>query len=100
MPHVVPVAVFYDPEAEALVIGANSAFGEGVMTTSKKFRDAQRQPKVAVVVGDPSPATSWPWITRSNDCATSLPSPGAWITPSARTTPYPHGRRVVQSRRR
>ena len=55
MPHVVPVAVFYDPEAEALVIGANSAFGEGVMTTSKKFRDAQRQPKVAVVVDDPSP---------------------------------------------
>ena len=55
MPHVVPVAVFYDPEAEALVIGANSAFGEGVMTASKKFRDAQRQPKVAVVVDDPSP---------------------------------------------
>jgi pyridoxamine 5'-phosphate oxidase family protein len=54
MPHVVPVAVFYDPEAEALVIGANSAFGEGVMTTSKKFRDAQRQPKVAVVVDDSS----------------------------------------------
>ena len=50
-----PVAVFYDPAAEALVIGANSAFGEGVMTTSKKFRDAQRQPKVAVVVDDPSP---------------------------------------------
>jgi pyridoxamine 5'-phosphate oxidase family protein len=55
MPHVIPVAVFYDPEAEGLVIGANSAFGEGVMTTSKKFRDAQREPKVAVVVDDPSP---------------------------------------------
>lgn len=55
MPHVVPVAVFYDPEAEALVIGANAEFGEAVMASSKKFRDAQRRPKVAVVVDDPSP---------------------------------------------
>jgi pyridoxamine 5'-phosphate oxidase family protein len=55
MPHVVPVAVFYDPEAEALVIGANVAFGEVVMTSSKKFRDAQRRPKVAVVIDAPSP---------------------------------------------
>jgi pyridoxamine 5'-phosphate oxidase family protein len=55
MPHVMPVAVFYDPEADALVIGANAEFGESVMAASKKFRDAQRQPKVAVVVDDPSP---------------------------------------------
>jgi pyridoxamine 5'-phosphate oxidase family protein len=55
MPHVVPVAVFYDPEAEALVIGANAGYGEAVMTKSKKFRDAQRQPKVAIVVDAPSP---------------------------------------------
>lgn len=55
MPHVVPVAVFYDPDAEALVIGANAEFGEAVMTSSKKFRDAQRRPKVAVVVDDPGP---------------------------------------------
>ena len=45
MPHVVPVAVFYDPEAEALVIGANAQFGEEVMVTSKKFRDVQRRPR-------------------------------------------------------
>ncbi len=55
MPHVAPVAVFYDPDAEALVIGANAEFGEAVMATSKKFRDAQRRPKVAVVVDAPSP---------------------------------------------
>ena len=55
MPHIVPVAVFYDPEAEALVIGANAQFGEGIMATSKKFRDAQRRPKVAVVIDAPSP---------------------------------------------
>jgi pyridoxamine 5'-phosphate oxidase family protein len=55
MPHVVPVAVFFDAEAEALVIGANAEFGEAVMTKSKKFRDAQRRPKVAVVIDDPGP---------------------------------------------
>ena len=35
MPHVMPVAVFYDPDAE--------------------FRDAQRRPKAAVVIDDPGP---------------------------------------------
>jgi pyridoxamine 5'-phosphate oxidase family protein len=54
-PHVVPVAVFYDPEADALVIGANADFGEAVMAASKKFRDAQRRPKAAVVLDDPGP---------------------------------------------
>ena len=55
MPHVVPVAVFYDPDAEALVIGANAQFGDSVMVKSKKFRDAQRRPKAAVVIDAPSP---------------------------------------------
>ena len=55
MPHVVPVAVFYDPDADALVIGADVEYGEAVMTSSKKFRDAQRRPKAAVVLDDPSP---------------------------------------------
>lgn len=55
MPHIVPVAVFYDPAAEALVIGANAQFGEEIMAASKKFRDAQRRPKVAVVLDAPSP---------------------------------------------
>jgi pyridoxamine 5'-phosphate oxidase family protein len=55
MPHIVPVAVFYDPEADDLVIGADVAYGEAVMIASKKFRDAQRRPKVAVVVDVPSP---------------------------------------------
>lgn len=55
MPHVVPVAVFYDPQEEALVIGANAEFGDAVMTRSKKFRDAQRRPLIAVVIDDPGP---------------------------------------------
>jgi pyridoxamine 5'-phosphate oxidase family protein len=55
MPHVIPVAVFYDAGQDALVIGANAAFGEAVMTSSKKFRDAGRRPGVAIVVDDPGP---------------------------------------------
>ncbi len=55
MPHVAPVAVFYHPEEEALVIGANAEFGADVMAKSKKFRDAQRQPQVAVVLDAPAP---------------------------------------------
>lgn len=37
MPHVVPVAVFYDPDAEALVIGANAEFGEAGVTELAKI---------------------------------------------------------------
>lgn len=55
MPHITPVAVFYDPGADALVIGANAEFGEEGMAKSKKFRDAQRRPKVAIVFDAPSP---------------------------------------------
>ena len=55
MPHVIPVAVFYDPAADALVIGANAEFGPAVMTASKKFRDLQRRPKAAVVIDTPGP---------------------------------------------
>lgn len=49
-PHVVPVAVFFDPEAEGLVIGANAQLAD--MAATKKFRDAERRPKVAVVVDE------------------------------------------------
>jgi pyridoxamine 5'-phosphate oxidase family protein len=55
MPHVIPVAVFYDPQEDALVIGADAGFGADVMVKSKKFRDAQRRPQVAVVVDVPGP---------------------------------------------
>ena len=55
MPHVVPVAVFYYPDEEALVIAADAQFGADVMAKSKKFRDAERQPQVAVVVDAPAP---------------------------------------------
>lgn len=56
-PHVMPVGVFYDPEAEAVVVG-----GADNMAASKKFRDAVRRPDVAIVVDDV--ATVDPWTPR------------------------------------
>jgi len=53
MPHLIPVAVFYDPQAQALIIGSNAELAD--MAATKKFRDARRQPKAAVVVDDRSP---------------------------------------------
>jgi pyridoxamine 5'-phosphate oxidase family protein len=53
MPHVIPVAVFYDPPEQALVIGSNVELAG--MAATKKFRDVQRRPKAAVVVDDRSP---------------------------------------------
>jgi pyridoxamine 5'-phosphate oxidase family protein len=53
MPHVIPVAVFYDPQTQTLVIGANAQLAD--MSATKKFRDAQSRPKVAVVVDGRGP---------------------------------------------
>jgi pyridoxamine 5'-phosphate oxidase family protein len=56
-PHVMPVGVFHDPETGTLVIGSAAN-----MPASKKFRDAQVNPDVAVVVDDL--ASSEPWTPR------------------------------------
>jgi pyridoxamine 5'-phosphate oxidase family protein len=53
-PHVMPVGVFYDPETEAIVIS-----GAGDMAASKKFRDAQRRPDVALVIDDLAAVDPW-----------------------------------------
>jgi pyridoxamine 5'-phosphate oxidase family protein len=52
-PHVTPVGVFYEPETEAIVIGGVD------MAASKKFRDARRQPEVAVVIDDLAAVDPW-----------------------------------------
>jgi len=51
-PHVVPVGVFLD--AGVVVIG-----GVAGMSTTKKFRDASRNPAVALVVDDMESAAPW-----------------------------------------
>ena len=56
-PHVTPVGAFYDPETETIAIGSAAD-----MAASKKFRDAQRHPDVALVIDDL--ATIDPWTPR------------------------------------
>lgn len=55
-PHVMPLGVWYDPEAEALVVGGAAGTN---MAASKKFRDARRNPAVAVVVDDIAAIDPW-----------------------------------------
>jgi pyridoxamine 5'-phosphate oxidase family protein len=53
-PHVTPVGFFYDPETQTIVIG-----GAADMAASKKFRDAQGRPDVALVVDDLAAVDPW-----------------------------------------
>jgi pyridoxamine 5'-phosphate oxidase family protein len=55
-PHVTPLAVFFDPRDQTLVIGGHAGSN---MAASKKFRDAQRHPDVAVVVDDVASVDPW-----------------------------------------
>lgn len=55
-PHVMPVGVFWDPGSRAVVIGGHN------LAASRKFRDAQHNPEVALVVDDL--ATTDPWTPR------------------------------------
>lgn len=55
-PHVTPVGVFYDPEAEAIVVAGHDGSG---MADSKKFRNAQHRPDVAFVVDDLASIDPW-----------------------------------------
>jgi pyridoxamine 5'-phosphate oxidase family protein len=55
-PHVTPLAVVFDPQDQTLVIGGHAGSN---MAASKKFRDAQRHPDVAVVVDDVASVDPW-----------------------------------------
>ncbi|GAA4422435.1 PPOX class F420-dependent oxidoreductase [Georgenia halophila] len=58
-PHVAPLGVMYDPATESILIGGHTGSN---MAGSKKFRDAQRHPDVALVVDDL--ASTEPWLPR------------------------------------
>ncbi|WP_116947445.1 PPOX class F420-dependent oxidoreductase [Jiangella endophytica] len=55
-PHVAPVGVFYDPEADAVVVAGHAGTGFG---TSRKFREARAHPEVAYVVDDLASTDPW-----------------------------------------
>jgi pyridoxamine 5'-phosphate oxidase family protein len=52
-PHVVPVAFRYNPEHDTIDIGGHD------FAKRKKFRDVQRNPRVAFVVDDIASVTLW-----------------------------------------
>ena len=52
-PHVMPVGVFWDPDSRAVVIGGHN------LAASRKFRDAQHRPDVALVVDDLAAIDPW-----------------------------------------
>jgi pyridoxamine 5'-phosphate oxidase family protein len=56
VPHVVPLGVTYDPKAAAILIAGHAGTN---MAASKKFRDAQRHPSVAVVIDDLESVDPW-----------------------------------------
>lgn len=58
-PHITPVGIFYDPDDHSLVIGGHAGTE---MAASKKFRDAHRNPTVAIVIDDV--VSTDPWTPR------------------------------------
>lgn len=52
-PHVVPVGYSYNPELDALEVGGRN------LTSSKKFRDAARRGRAAIVVDDVPSVSPW-----------------------------------------
>ncbi len=52
-PHVVPVGFRYNPDTRTIDVG-----GHGI-TGSKKWRDAQRDPKVSIVIDDLASVSPW-----------------------------------------
>lgn len=55
-PHIAPVGVFYDPEADAVVVAGHAGTSFG---TSKKFRDVLAHPEVAYAVDDLASVDPW-----------------------------------------
>jgi pyridoxamine 5'-phosphate oxidase family protein len=55
-PHVVPVAFRYNPDLDTIDIGGHD------FARRKKFRDVQRNPKVALVIDDIASVN--PWVVR------------------------------------
>ena len=52
-PHVVPVAFRYNPENDTVDIGGHD------FAKRKKYRDVQRNPRVAIVIDDVASVTPW-----------------------------------------
>ena len=70
-PHVVPVSFRYNPDEDTIDVGGHGFAGR------KKYRDVQRNPRVAVVIDDLASVDPWrPRMIEIRGQATILPTGG------------------------
>jgi pyridoxamine 5'-phosphate oxidase family protein len=75
-PHVVPVAFRYNPDTDTIDVG-----GHG-FAQRKKYRDVQRNPRVAIVVDDLASIDPWrPRMIEVRGDAEILPTGGETVGP-------------------
>ena len=75
-PHVVPVSFRYNPDEDTIDVG-----GHG-FTQRKKYRDVQRNPRVAIVIDDLATVDPWrPRMIEIRGQADILPTGGDAIGP-------------------
>jgi pyridoxamine 5'-phosphate oxidase family protein len=73
-PHVVPVAFRYNPETDTIDVGGHD------FAKRKKFRDVQRNPRVALVIDDLASVDPWrPRMIEVRGEAEMLPTGGETI---------------------
>ena len=73
-PHVVPVAFRYNPETDTIDVGGHD------FAQRKKYRDVQRNPRVAIVVDDLASTEPWrPRMIEIRGQAEVLPTGGETI---------------------
>src|ERR1700730_8797809 len=75
-PHVVPVSFRYNPDEDTIDVGGHGFVGR------KKYRDVQRNPRVAIVIDDLATVDPWrPRMIEIRGQADILPIGGAAIGP-------------------
>jgi pyridoxamine 5'-phosphate oxidase family protein len=73
-PHVVPVSFRYNPDEDTIDVGGHGFVGR------KKYRDVQRNPRIAIVVDDLATVDPWrPRMIEIRGQADILPTGGAAI---------------------
>jgi pyridoxamine 5'-phosphate oxidase family protein len=75
-PHVVPVSFRYNPDEDTIDVGGHS------FAQRKKYRDVQRNPRVAIVVDDLATVDPWrPRMIEIRGLADILPTGGEAVGP-------------------
>jgi pyridoxamine 5'-phosphate oxidase family protein len=75
-PHVVPLAFRYNPETDTIDVGGHD------FAKRKKYRDVQRNPRVAIVIDDLASIDPWrPRMIEVRGEAEILPSGGETVGP-------------------